>query len=112
MAQTLKDKLSSKDKWIRLLFMLLFAVVVYFIAIPLVWIIGAFQFIYNLFVGKPLTTLIPFSDDLSQYIHQIMAFITYVNDIKPFPFTPWPSTITTKPIKKPKAKLIKTEEKK
>ena len=92
MAQTLKEKLSVKDKWIRLVFMVLFAIVVYFIAIPLVWIIGAFQFIYSLFTGKPLHTLLHFSNGLSQYVHQIMAFITYVNEEKPFPFSSWPGT--------------------
>jgi hypothetical protein len=93
MAQTLKEKLSVKDNWIRLLFMIVFAVVVYWIALILVWIIAAFQFIYTLFVGKPLHTLVPFSDGLSSYIHEIMQFLTYVTEEKPFPFKAWPGEV-------------------
>lgn len=104
--QTLKEKLSIKDKWIRLLFMVLFAIVVYFIAIPLVWLIGAFQFFYTLFTNTALKTLEPFSDGLSQYIHQIMSFIIYVTEQKPFPFSSWPGakTLTKKPSEKKEEK--------
>jgi energy-coupling factor transporter transmembrane protein EcfT len=118
MTQTLKEKLSVKDKWIRLVFMILFAIVVYFVAIPLVWLIGAFQFIYSLFVGKALKTLTPFSNGLSEFIHQIMAFITYVTEEKPFPFSSWPGakeSAKAKPKPAPVAKKppeIKTEIKK
>ncbi len=108
--QTLKEKLSVKDKWIRLLFMILFAIVVYFIAIPLVWLIGAFQFLYALFTNKPLKTLVPFSDGLSQYIHQIMSFIVYASEHKPFPFSSWPGTKEL-PIKKAAAKEETKKEK-
>lgn len=100
MAQTLKEKLSVKDKWIRLLFMIVFAVVVYWVALILVWIIAAFQFIYALFVGKPLHTLVPFSNGLSQYIYEIMQFLTYVTEEKPFPFKSWPGEVV-KPKKAP-----------
>jgi len=108
MAQTLKEKLSVKNKWIRLLFMIVFAVVVYWIALILVWIIAAFQFIYTLFVGKPLHTLVPFSNGLSQYIHEIMLFLTYVTEEKPFPFKSWPGAAEAiKPKKAPPKKVEK-----
>jgi hypothetical protein len=108
--QTLKEKLSVKDKWIRLVFMVLFAIVVYFVAIPLVWLIGAFQFIYTLLVGSSLKTLTSFSNSLSQFIHQIMAFITYVSEEKPFPFSSWPGAkepAKAKPKPAPEAKKPK-----
>ena len=108
MAQTLKEKLSVQGKWIRLAFMVLFAIVVYVIAIPLVWLIGAFQFIYTLFTGIPLKTLAHFSHGLSKYIHQIMSFVTYVDEEKPFPFSSWP--VTKEPTKaKPKIAPKKEE---
>ncbi|KPJ67554.1 MAG: hypothetical protein AMJ43_04720 [Coxiella sp. DG_40] len=89
--QTLKEKLSSKDKWIRLFFMILFAVVIYWVALILVWLITAFQFVYALLVGGPSQALLPFSDSLSQYIHQVVMFLTFVTEEKPFPFKSWPS---------------------
>ncbi|MCK4608828.1 MAG: DUF4389 domain-containing protein [Gammaproteobacteria bacterium] len=115
MTQTLKEKLSVTDKWIRLIFMVLFAIVVYFIAITLIWLIAIFQFLYTLFVGKPNSALLPFSEGLSIYIQQIMAFVTYVKNEKPFPFSAWPHThpVITKEKEeaKPKPKAKITEEK-
>lgn len=98
--QTLKDKLSNKDKWIRLVFMILFAIVIYCIAFVLIWLIAAFQFIYALFVSKPNQTLLPFANSLSQYIHQIVMFLTFVSEEKPFPFKPWPSVEKVAKLKK------------
>ena len=91
MAQTLKENLSVKSTWIRLIFMILYGIVVYFIIFPLIWLIAAFQFIYSLFVGKANQALLPFNDSLGQYVHQIVAFLTYITEEKPFPFTSWPA---------------------
>ncbi len=110
MADKLTDKLAVKDKWIRLIFMILYAIVVYWVAILVIAIITLFQFIYTLFVGKPLHTLVPFSRSLSEYIKEVLGYITYVTEAKPFPFKPWPGQEAPKPAakkaatKKPAAK--------
>lgn len=97
MAETLKDKLSVKEKWIKLIFIVIYALVIYWIAFALVWIITAFQFLYTLFTGKANKTLQPFSKSLSEYIKQIVSFLMYDTEEKPFPFTPWPETKVAKP---------------
>ena len=104
MAEKLTDKLAVKDKWIRLIFMILYAIVVYWVAALVVAVIALFQFIYTLFVGKPLHTLVPFSRSLSEYIKEVLAYITYVTETKPFPFKPWPGQEAPKPAPKPAAK--------
>ncbi len=110
MADKLSDKLAVKDKWIRLIFMILYAVVVYWVATLVIAIIALFQFIYTLFVGKPLHTLVPFSRSISEYIKEVLGYITYVTEAKPFPFKPWPCQEAAKPaakkasVKKPAAK--------
>lgn len=97
--KTLKEKLSVKDKWFRVIFMVLF-ICIQWITKVIVWIILIFQFLYSLFTGKPLKTLIPFSDSLSTYIKEIIAFLTYVTEEKPFPFNHWPeSKFAEKPAK-------------
>lgn len=88
---TLKEKLSVKEKWIRLIFMIFFVLVTFLTRI-LIWVIAAFQFIYTMLVGKPAKTLLPFSESLSKYIYQIMEYLTYVSEQKPFPFEAWPTT--------------------
>ena len=92
MTETLKQKLSVKEKWIRLIFMVIFACIASWIASLLVIITAVFQFIYTLFVGKPNQTLMPFGIALSEYIKQIMLYLTYGSNEKPFPFKPWPGT--------------------
>lgn len=107
MPQTLKEKLSKKEKWIRLIFIVIFWIIGW-ITRPIIGLITIFQFIYTLFVGKPLKTLLPFSESLCMYIREIAAFLTYVTEEKPFPFKPWPpSTIKAT---KPAAKRIKKPE--
>jgi len=104
MATTLKDKLSVKEKWIRLIFMVIFAVLVYWIAFFIVMVIAAFQFLYILFAGKSNRTLVPFGASMSEYVYQIMQFLTYSSEERPFPFKPWPGTC---PPKAQKAIVVK-----
>lgn len=92
MNQSLKEKLSAKDKWIRLLFMVLF-VIVASIAKIIIYIIAIFQFITLLFTNEPNKMLLEFSRNLSYYNYQIFLFLTYNSEVKPFPFTAWPTEI-------------------
>jgi hypothetical protein len=94
MSEKLKKQLMVTDKWLRALFMVLF-IIISWIAKIIVGIIALFQFIYTLFTGNPLQTLMPFSDSLAQYIFQIINFLTYVSEEKPFPFTHWPTSQIT-----------------
>jgi len=103
MDQDLKEKLTSKSKWIRLLFMILFGIIINIVEM-VIWIIAAFQFIVTLFIGKPNANLATFSDGLTTYAYQMMRYLTYNNEVKPFPFTPWPSACKeSKPAPKKKA---------
>lgn len=92
MDKELKTKLASQDKWMRFLFMLLFAVIFFIMTwgILIVGAIAVIQFVFDLFAGKPNKQLLAFSDSFSQYIYQVVKFLTYVTDEKPFPFAAWP----------------------
>jgi hypothetical protein len=107
MTQSLKDKISAKDKWLRLLFMVIFAVIVYFVALSLVWLVALCQFFYTLFTNKPNKTLQPFAASLSKYICQVMTFLTYTCEEKPFPFQSWPSSSCSCEAEKPAKRLAK-----
>ena len=94
MDKELKAKLGAQDKWNRLLYMILFAIAL-FIATWCILIIGAIaiiQFICNLLLGKPNKQLVAFSDSFSQFIYQIIKYLTFVSDDKPFPFGTWPKS--------------------
>jgi len=89
--QDMKERLRSKDRWLRILYMLIFAVVNYFLQI-LVWIIAGVQFILDAIVNKPNKNLLHFGDGLSRFSYQILEFLTYNTEEKPFPFSPWPTS--------------------
>jgi hypothetical protein len=95
MDQELKEKLTAKDKWTRLIVMIIYAVVNYFVQF-LIWIIAAVQFIIALFLGKPNKNLLAFSEGLSGFSYHIMKYLMYNTEIKPYPFSPW-SEIAKKP---------------
>lgn len=82
--------LLSADHWLRGVFMLLFIIANYCVRL-LIMTLVLFQFIYTLFVGTPNENVLNFSKQLSRYAYQILLFITYNTDDKPFPFASWPS---------------------
>ena len=92
MGEKLREKLTEKNKWIRGLYMLLFAII-YNIAEILVAAIAAFQFVASLFTGKTNEHLVTFGHRLSIFIYQIMQFLTFNSEEKPYPFSPWPQTL-------------------
>ena len=86
--EKLKYELLSVQKWLRILFMLLFAAIMYFI-LAIVCFIGLFQFIAHLITGKSNQNLREFGEKLSCYVASIIKFISYYSETKPFPFSAW-----------------------
>jgi len=86
----LKQNVRNKTQWSRLLYMLVFMVVLY-IVMMLVAVVVLVQFVFALFTGKAHTSITDFATDLSRYVYQIVAFLTYSEERKPFPFTAWGS---------------------
>ena len=84
------DNLREPNSWVRLVFMIVFGVVLYVIIAPVILIIVIAQALFTLFTGSPNTNLKDFSNVLSQYISQILKFLLYGVEDKPFPFTDFP----------------------
>lgn len=91
MDEKLKNNLRAVSIWIRLLYMLLFAVILY-IAIGLFALVTIVQFLFSLITGEANTNVLRFSDVLSQYINQSLRFVTFLSDDKPFPFQDLPES--------------------
>ena len=49
------------------------------------------QFLFDLISGKPNNRLCQFSSEFKDYIAEVVVFVTYQSDIKPFPFSDWPN---------------------
>lgn len=91
MYKELQEKLLVKEKWIRGLVMLFF-VMVKCLALWLIYLIALFQFVSDLLTNKPNERLLEFSKQLNIYFLQILNFLTFNSEIKPFPFANWPES--------------------
>lgn len=84
------DNLREPSAWIRIVFMVAFAVVLYLIIAPVILVIMVAQVFFAFIAGAPNSNLRDFSNALSDYIFQILKFLLYSSDEKPFPFADFP----------------------
>ena len=89
MNEELKSNLLSKKHWSRLVFMLLVSMVLY-IAFFVTWFVIVAQFTFALITGNDNDNLRRLGGSLALFIRQCVSFLTYSNNIKPFPFSDWP----------------------
>lgn len=88
--EELKSNLLSGRHWLRLVFMVLFAILLQ-AASFIMWVVVLLQFLFSLFTGQDNTNLRQFGHSLSIYIYRSLKFLTYASEEKPFPFSDWPS---------------------
>lgn len=89
MNSEIKENVKAKSTWMRGLFMLIF-VVIYQVAEIVIGAVVVFQFLSNLFVGHANERLLRFGAQLSTFIYQVMRYLTYNTEERPFPFASWP----------------------
>lgn len=87
--QQLKSNLLSSKHWLRLVFMLLYAAVLQ-LASLVMWVVVAVQFLFSLITGEDNQHLRRFGHSLSTYIYDVLKFLCYSSEEKPFPFADWP----------------------
>jgi hypothetical protein len=89
MSTELKSQLRSGATWKRGLFILLFALL-YGVAEVVLWAVVLFQFGSHLITGRSNDTLLDFSRGLNAYFYQILQYISFRTEYKPYPFNDWP----------------------
>ena len=85
------DNLRKPAVWIRIVFMVAFAVVLYLIIAPVILVVITAQIFFVFITGYPNSNLRDFSIALVEYIFQILKFLIYATGNKPFPFSNFPS---------------------
>ncbi len=85
------ERLLSTDHWLRFVFMLLFAFILGIISYVVTALV-LLQFIWALVTGEGNDKLRKFGSSAAQYIYQILRFLTYNSEDKPFPFADWPES--------------------
>ena len=111
--EELKSNITSGEHWLRLVYMLLFAVLLY-VAGMVMGVVIVLQFLFALLTGGNNDNLRHFGQVLSLYIYDCLNFLTYNTEQKPFPFDDWPdaSRVTEARKKRPARSRAKTTAKK
>jgi len=89
--ESVKEHAKDVDTWVRGLFIIIFGVILYFV-FGIIWLLVVFQFITKVITGGLNKQLSDFSGGLTQYALQILLYITFQSEERPFPFSPWPSS--------------------
>ena len=86
-----KERLLSVEHWLRFAFMVLFIIILW-VASYLVLALVMIQFVWALVSGQGNTNLKVFGGSLASFIHQVLRFLSYNTNDKPFPFADWPKS--------------------
>lgn len=87
---TVSEHAKNVDTWIRGLFIVVFAVIFYVLC-TVIWVLVIFQFLMKVLTGTLNDNLMKFSSGLTSFAFQILRYITFQSEERPWPFSPWPS---------------------
>lgn len=89
--EELKQNLTSSNQWMRLLYMVLFAVLLEIAGFVMLAVVIA-QFLFAIVSGGANDNLRRLGDQIASYIYQTLQFLIYNSEEKPFPFSEWPES--------------------
>ena len=80
-----KENLTNINTWLRVAFIILFGVVFYIAYGWLIWLLVLFQVVTKLLTGGVNPQLLEMSPKLSDYANDILRYVTFQSDQKPWP---------------------------
>jgi hypothetical protein len=92
MKEDIQKNVTRRSIWFRLVFMIVLGVA-FNVAEFVAFVVIAFQFLFSLFNGQQNDQLSRFGRNLARYLQQIIVFLTFASEEKPFPFAPWPDEL-------------------
>ena len=81
-----KEELLNPSKWIRLLFMVVYSLIIEIIALPLILILIFLQFLFHLVAGSPNNQIKNITNWLINFLKESFEYLTYKTEQKLFPF--------------------------
>lgn len=84
-----KHNLTNVDHWIRLVYMLIFGLLLV-VARMVIWVVALLEFLFILFTGKDNRNLRNLGQGTAKWCYQALLFVTFNTNQKPFPFDDWP----------------------
>ncbi len=114
MDKNIKENLKETATWLRGIYMILF-VIIYWVAEVIVSVVILFQFLSLLITRNKNEKLLTLGQSLSTYIYQIMAYLTFSSEARPYPISDWPAGTPAENVlaepEVPETKTEKTENK-
>ena len=83
------ENIKQGSTWLRILFMLGFCVVLYVVGV-VVFVLTLAQALFSVFTGSDNRNLRLLGSSIAEYVSQVLYFVTYNSELRPFPFTPFP----------------------
>jgi hypothetical protein len=88
--EEIKTNQYPKADLARVLYTILYLIIGRFISMVL-FIIAVCQFIYSWLIGEPNERLLYFTDAMSEYSKQLVLYVGFNSDERPWPVGNWPS---------------------
>ncbi len=88
--EEVKTNQQPKADLTRVLYTILYLIIGRFISMIL-FIIAICQFIYSWLIGEPNDKLLHFTGGLAEYSKQLVSYIGFNSEEKPWPVGAWPS---------------------
>lgn len=97
----IKENLKETSTWLRALYMFLF-LIINWVAKVIIGAVIFFQFLSVLITRSKNEKLLSLGQSLSTYIYQIMTYLTFNSEVRPYPIGDWPTgspseNVTTEP---------------
>ena len=90
MDESLRAEVSQRDKWMRLLYIVIYAVL-FQLAEILLGVVVILQFLIHLVTGAPNPGLREFGHRTGKWLRQVVHFVSYASEERPWPFgQTWP----------------------
>lgn len=84
-----KDNVKNVDVWLRGLFIIVFGIIFYFLCI-LISLVVVFQFVMRVLTSNLNQNIYNLSEGLCLYAFQILNYVTFRSEERPYPFSAWP----------------------
>lgn len=90
MYEEVKRNIRRAEIWTRGFYMVLFAII-YGLADIVLAAVAVFQFGFVLLTTRRNEPLLNFGASLSAFLYEVLLFLTFNTERKPFPFADWPA---------------------
>lgn len=106
MSDELKENIKDQGTWMRGLYILMYAII-YSVTEIVIALVVIIQFLFVLITRQANEKLLTLGANLSTFIYQILSYVTFNSDERPFPFSDFPDNTTTNAPAAKKKKVVK-----